>query len=75
MKFVFLCGGVTGFTVTGAASLWAGQSAPRVLLDASLGCLAAALLFRWFWAVLVHGLRQTLLARHAAAVSAAAKKK
>jgi len=73
MKFIFLAGGFAGFLSSSAASFWAGHAADRVLLDGAVGCLAGALLFRWFWTVLVRGIRETILARNAAA--AAAKQK
>lgn len=66
MKFVFLAGGLAGFLATGAASLWAGHQAERALFDGAVGCLAGAMLFRWFWTVLVRGIRETILTRHAA---------
>ncbi len=53
MKFVFLLGGFAGFTIVAAASGWAGHEIDRVFLDAAVGCLCGALLFRWFWTVLV----------------------
>lgn len=72
MKFVFLAGGLTGFLL-GAATSWACDHAPdRVLLDAAVGCLGGALLFRWFWTVLVRGIRETILSRHEASRAAAA---
>ena len=74
MKFVFLAGGFAGFVLVAAASYFAGHAADRVLLDAAVGCLSSALLFRWFWTVLVRGIRETILQRHAVA-SAAAKPK
>jgi hypothetical protein len=33
-----------------------------------------ALLFRWFWTVLVRGIRETILQRHAAATATAKSK-
>ncbi len=72
MKFVFLAGGFAGFSLAAAAGWWADRPADRILFDAALGCLVGALLFRWFWTILVGGIRETILARHAAAVSAAA---
>jgi hypothetical protein len=77
MKFVFLAGGFAGFLSAGAGSFWAGHQPDRVLLDGAVGCLAGAMLFRWFWTVLVRGIRETILARHAAtaAATAAAKNK
>jgi hypothetical protein len=66
MKFVFLAGGLTGF-VLGLVTSWQLDHAPdRVFLDASVGCLAGALLFRWFWKIVLAGLRDTVLARHRA---------
>lgn len=72
MKFIFLLGGTTGFGVTAAASWYAGNSADRILLDAAVGCLAAALLFRWFWNVLVQGMRETIQQKQAAFAAATA---
>jgi hypothetical protein len=40
-----------------------------------VGCLTSAILFRWFWTVLVRGIRETILARRAAAPAAPAKQK
>ena len=74
MKFVFLSGGLAGFIITGAGSLWAGHQPDRILFDGAVGCLAGALLFRWFWTVLVRGIRETILARHAAATPVAVAK-
>jgi hypothetical protein len=71
MKFIFLIGGAAGFAVTAAAGLNAGREPDHVLFDASLGCLAGALLFRWFWSVLLHGFRETYLTRQRAAANAA----
>jgi hypothetical protein len=74
MKFIFLAGGLAGFLAAAGGSLWAGHESDRVLLDGAVGCLAGALLFRWFWTVLVRGIRETILHRHAAATAAAKSK-
>jgi len=75
MRFVFLLGGVLGFVVAGAVS-WLSDSGPgRVFFDAALGCLVGALLFRWLWSVVLHGLRETFLVRQRAALAAEAKHK
>lgn len=71
MKFVFLIGGIAGFLCAAAAGYTAGRSADRIFFDAAVGCLVGALLFRWFWTVLVRGIRETILTRHAAATAAA----
>jgi hypothetical protein len=71
MKFVFLSGGFAGFLLAGASGYYTDKPADRVLLDAAVGCLVGALLFRWFWTVLVRGIRETILTRHAAATATA----
>lgn len=70
MKFVFLIGGIAGFLCAALAGYAADRSADRIFFDASIGCLVGALLFRWFWTVLVRAIRETILARHAAATAA-----
>jgi len=72
MKFVFLAGGVAGFLCAAIAGYLADRTADRIFFDAAVGCLVGALLFRWFWTVLVRGIRETILDRHAAASAAAA---
>jgi hypothetical protein len=72
MKFVFLAGGFAGFLAAGATGWSAEHSAQRTFLDAAVGCLVGAYLFRWFWTVLVGGIRETIMIRHAAATAAAA---
>lgn len=73
MKFVFLLGGFAGLITTGGASYFTGHQADRILFDGAVGCLVGALLFRWFWTVLVRGIRETIMQRHAAATALAAK--
>ena len=70
MKFVFLAGGVTGFVLGLVTSWQLDHASDRVFLDASVGCLAGALLFRWFWKVVLAGLRDTVVARHRAHLAA-----
>ncbi len=72
MKFVFLAGGVAGFICAALAGYLADRSGDRIFFDAAIGCLVGAMLFRWFWTVLVRGIRETILTRHAAATAAAA---
>jgi hypothetical protein len=72
MRFIFLLGGLSGFTVAGATS-WIAESGPnRIFFDAACGCLVGALLFRWFWTVLLSGVRATVHARHQSAQEALA---
>jgi hypothetical protein len=74
MKFIFLSGGFAGFILAGATAYYTDKPADRVLLDAAVGCLVGGLLFRWFWTVLVRGIRETILTRHAAATATAPAK-
>jgi hypothetical protein len=74
MKFVFLLGGFAGLLTTGGASYLADHEPDRILFDGAVGCLVGALLFRWFWTVLVRGIRETILQRHAAATATAKSK-
>jgi hypothetical protein len=71
MKFVFLSGGFAGFLLVTAFGFYSGRAPDRILMDAAVGCLAGALLFRWFWTVLVRGIRETILLRHAASAAPA----
>jgi hypothetical protein len=71
MRFVFLSGGALGFAVAATTSWLIGSTADRFLLNAVIGCLAGALLFRWFWTILLRGLRETILIRQKAAAAAA----
>ena len=74
MKFIFLVGGFSGLLVTGVASYLSDHEPDRVLFDGAVGCLIGALLFRWFWTVLLRGIRETILQRHAVATAAAKSK-
>ena len=67
-----MIGGALGFVLAAAAGWLADRTPDRILLDAALGCLVGALLFRWFWTVLLRGLRETILTRQKAAAAAAA---
>lgn len=66
MKFVFLTGGAAGFFAAALGGFLAGRSGDRILLDGAVGCLCSALLFKWFWSVLLGGIRETYLARQRA---------
>lgn len=73
MKFVFLAGGFVGFALTALAGLGAGRDAALVLRDAAIGCLVCALLFRWFWSVVVKALAETVERRRQEAADAEGK--
>lgn len=74
MKFVFLAGGFAGFALTAGAGYLAERNATNIILDASIGCLVGAVLFRWFWSVALSTMQETveLKAREEAATAAAA---
>ena len=74
MRYVFLLGGILGFLLAAVASWQVDHAADRILLDAALGCLTGALLFRWLWTVVLRGLRETILTRQAAATATATTK-
>ena len=69
MKFVFLSGGLLGFLVGLVTSWLLDHNADRVLLDGAVGCLVAAMLFRWFWTIVLAGLRDTVVARYRASLA------
>mgnify|MGYP001459863950 CR=1 FL=1 len=73
MRYVFLLGGAIGFTLGAGTAFWVGRGPDRIFFDGAVGCLAGALLFRWFWNVLIAGLRETMEARHRAIATEAAK--
>ena len=75
MKSIFLAGGLTGFLVASIAGWAADRSASAILLDAMFGAILGAYLFRWFWSVLLRGIRETFVARRRAADLAAESKK
>jgi hypothetical protein len=68
MKFIFLIGGLFGFIAAALGGYSVGCSPNRVLLDGTIGCLASALTFRWFWSVLQQSFRDTYIARQRAAI-------
>jgi len=67
MKFVFLLGGAGGFLTAAATDYFSQRSPDRILLDGAIGCLVGSMLFKWFWNVLINGVRDTYIARHLAA--------
>lgn len=75
MRFIFLIGGLSGFVLAGSSSWLADCGPGRIFLDAACGCLVGALLFKWFWSILIQGFRETLVARQKAAATADTKAK
>lgn len=74
MKFAFLAGGFAGFALAVAAGFSAGREADLVLRDAAIACLVGALLFRWFWSVVVNAFGETVALKRAAAEAQPAPK-
>lgn len=72
MKFVFLAGGTAGLVVAAGTDYFSGRGPTRMLFDGAVGCLAGALLFRWFWTVVLRGIREVVLARQREAIAAQA---
>ena len=75
MRFVFLSGGVLGFSLVVLTGWFADRAPDRLFLDAALGALVGSILFRWLWNVLLQGLRETYLVRQRAAADEQAKAK
>ncbi len=75
MRFIFLLGGLCGFSLASASSWLADAGPDRILLDGVLGCLVGALLFRWFWGVLLRGVRETITIRQQALAAAEAARR
>jgi hypothetical protein len=75
MKFIFLSGGLTGF-LTAIVAGWSAERSPdAILLNAMVGCVVGALLFRWLWYIALRGMRETVLARQRAAEATVETKK
>jgi hypothetical protein len=72
MKFVFFSGGLLGFVVAAATGYFSGRGPDRIFLDGAVGCLAGAFLLRWFWNVVLQGIRETYLLRQQAVLAAVA---
>jgi hypothetical protein len=70
MKLAFLFGGFLGFALVAISGFWAGRSADLVLRDAALACLAGALLFRWFWTVVIRSFAEAIEQRRREALAA-----
>ncbi|MDX2111963.1 MAG: hypothetical protein SFY80_17175 [Verrucomicrobiota bacterium] len=72
MKYAFLFGGFTGFSLTLLVSWASGRTAEKAFVDAAIACLLSAYVFRWMWSIVISSFRQTLNERkamHAALVA------
>lgn len=75
MKFIFLLGGFVGFLTSAVAGIAAGRDPGLMLLDAMVGAVIGAFLFRWLWTVAMGGMRDTLIERQRAGEKPADSKK
>jgi hypothetical protein len=75
MKFIFLAGGFVGFLTSAVAGIAAGRDPGAMLLDAMVGAIIGAFLFRWLWTVALGGMRDALIERQRASEKAAEPKK
>ncbi len=73
MKFAMLLGGLLGFSVVYVMGIVAGKAPTESLVQASLGSVAAGLLFRWIAIVWIRNVKQMLMEKHQAAVAAMAE--
>jgi uncharacterized membrane protein YjfL (UPF0719 family) len=73
MKYALCLGGLLGFVVIFAASL-IGEKAPiESLVYASIGSIAAGLLFRWVSLIWIRNVKQMLMEKQQAAIAAVAE--
>jgi len=66
MKFMLLIGGSLGFTLVFLGGWMVGREPLQSVAQASFGCLAGAVLFRWLGNTYARGVRTMLLEREAA---------
>jgi hypothetical protein len=74
MQFIVLLFGALGFSLVMVAGFSAGRQPDLVLRDAALGCLAAAIVGKWFGHVIDQAFAQTLAATRAEQQAAVEKK-
>jgi len=73
MKFATLLGGFIGFVVIFGTSIMVGKNPTLALVEASLGSVAAGLLFRWIGRIWIRSVKQMLMEKHQTAVAAMAE--
>ena len=73
MKFAMLLGGLIGFGVIYVMGILIGRAPAESLVQASLGSVAAGLLFRWVAIIWIRNVKQMLMEKHQAAVAAMAE--
>ncbi len=69
MKFFLLIGGLSGFVLSFAASLHAGNAPAFALRDAAIGCLGGAVIFRVLHFVVMGSIRSHVTDLSAKAVA------
>ena len=75
MKFIFISGGLIGFLTAAVTDWYMDRGPDRIFFDGAAGCLIGALLLKWFWGVVIRGIRETYIAKQAAAAQVEAAKR
>jgi hypothetical protein len=75
MKYVILVGGMAGFFTAFLTDIYFERNPQRMFFDSATGCLAGALLVRWFWGILIIGIRDTQVATYKKKLAAAEEAK
>jgi len=69
MRYFLLIGGFAGFALVFVSGFYAGNRPASALLDAAVGCVVGAMLFRVLHAAFVSGLKERLLEKNKHGVS------
>ncbi len=69
MKFAMALGGLIGFGAVFALALAVGKTPSESLFQASVGCVAVGLLFRWITLIWIRNVKQMLMKKHQTAVA------
>lgn len=69
MKFFTAFGGFLGFALVMGAGLAAGRRSATLLLEASIACVIAGMLFRWWHRMLLQGVKRSIDERREAAAA------
>jgi hypothetical protein len=66
MKYMLLIGGLLGFSLVFVAGWMAGRDALTAVIEGSIGCVVAAMLFRWLGRIYQQSVRAVVREREAA---------
>lgn len=67
MKYLLLIGGLLGFSLVFIAGSMAGRDPLSAVIEGSIGCLVAAMLFRWLGNIYEKSIRTVVRERETAA--------